>query len=136
MTMKRSFAVPSSVEIEVEDRYIDVHNNFRLARILTNALSCEILLTFEKLAADWVDPTDPGIFHICFNGVTHLEHSFEELNAVPADVDEIGFKHPDDANYDWLLSEDESEPNDHLGFRFTNDEYLRIFANDAVVIIP
>ncbi|HKP68703.1 MAG TPA: hypothetical protein VJV05_05430 [Pyrinomonadaceae bacterium] len=134
--MNRSFAVPDSIAIQVEDRYLDLHNDFHLARIGRNEGECEIMLVFEKESGEWVHRTDPAIFHICFNGVTHLKHSFEELDSVPAEVDEIGFKNPDDANYDWLMDEDEAEPTDHLVFRFVNDEYLRIFAKEAVIKIP
>src|SRR5690606_23154457 len=70
---------------------------------------------------------------IKFQGVDYFELSQNFVKNLTVDIDEIGYKTPVDRNVDWLVGEDKSSADDHMIFRFTNDEFVRIHAEGAYV---
>ena len=46
-------------------------------------------------------------------------------------LDEIGYKHKDDYDYDWLATESQSAPTDHLVIRFDSGATLRVHSESA-----
>lgn len=129
MKMDRSFTLRDSVVLQFQELDLDVHNTYVLDAIEEGRSDCDVLLTLKKDPGVWVPSNYPVSFAVCFRGVSYLEHSYPILGEVPAEIDEVGFKNPDDKDYDWLLTEEQSDANDHLVFRFVNDEILRIFAD-------
>lgn len=129
--MKRTFSIPDSISLEVGDLNVDLHNSFRVIGLAFNKQHHDLVVRFGKERGEWVSPTNPTELILIFEGVTVFDHSFTDLEKVPEDLDEIGFKNPGDENYDWLLSEGQSLPSDHLVMRFTTDDYIRVFADTA-----
>lgn len=135
MRMYRPFTIHNSIVIRFQGYDLDVHNSYELTSIECGLGHCGISILFKKDFDEWVDPNDPRGFVICFEGVTYFAYSFENLAIIPSEIDEIGFKSPNDTDYDWLLTEEQAEPDDHIVFRFINDEILRVFAKNIVVKI-
>jgi hypothetical protein len=49
------------------------------------------------------------------------------------DIDEMGFKNPNDQDLDWLLDQRQATPTDHLVFRFAGGHFLRVHARIATL---
>jgi len=60
------------------------------------------------------------------NGVDRLELSDGVALGAVCDLEEIGFKNPDDNDLDWLVSESHATGEDHLVFSFGSKEYVRV----------
>jgi hypothetical protein len=59
-------------------------------------------------------------------GVDRLELSAGVTLGAVCDLDEIGFKNPDDDDLDWLVSESHATSSDHLVFSFGPKEHIRV----------
>ncbi|MDX3774721.1 hypothetical protein QE250_11395, partial [Chromatiaceae bacterium AAb-1] len=68
---------------------------------------------------------------IKFLDVDYFELSPNFAGQLTCDLEEMGYKNPGDKDVDWLISENKSTEADHLLFRFSNDEFVRIHAKKA-----
>lgn len=50
---------------------------------------------------------------------------------LPDGVAEVGYKAANDHEDEWLMSEEQAGPGDHLLFRFVDDEHIRLYAERA-----
>ncbi len=66
----------------------------------------------------------------CF-GVHHLEISDGVLAGKAGELEEIGFKEPDDNDLNWLVDEEKASKTFHIVFAFQNDEYIRVGSETA-----
>ncbi|MCT6721674.1 hypothetical protein [Acidovorax sp. K2F] len=123
--MIRNFEIVEAVGLSFEAGYFDLHNDYKIADLWNNGGNFHI--RFQRLP-DSVGGQD---VEIVFFGVCFLESDVLPANGRNLFISEIGYKNPDDVDYDWLLSEFLSTTEDHLFFRFDADHFLRIFAKIA-----
>lgn len=135
--MNKDFKIRhTSVEvIDAEQHVYDVHNcyKFRGINIRVDAdNSLEVL--FVKISGEWVKESDPSKITFVFRGVKYLEFSKLFFVEQSSTIDELGYKAPEDNDYDWLMSEEHFTGDQHFVFRFVYGEHLRIFADSIELV--
>ena len=73
------------VSIEVEQLYLDLHNNYDYAGTIEKSNTVEVM--FKLTEGDWVSAGQPLIITLKFNEVSY----FDERGTASRDVDELGF---------------------------------------------
>lgn len=131
--MKRNFRLVSSIELQVEGRTFDLHNDYDITSWLMSSEqgSAEIGFSPWSGAGGGARPS----LRMNFSGLSALEAGSDPDTVVGSDLVEMGFKNPADRDIDWLLTEDEAEEEDHFFLRLSNDSYLRIAAAEVEVVI-
>jgi hypothetical protein len=121
--MEKNFIIDQNIALEGNNFYYDLHNCYNIEDFQINYLSKNVKLKFVK-----IDGCHANIYcdiiYLTFEDVNYLE----VRNALDSSaVDEIGYKRPDDCDLDWLLSESQSKPDDHIIIRlYCDDGYIRI----------
>lgn len=131
--MKKDFHLTSSVEVTKDESSFDLHNCYGFSGLHLH--SNKVMIGFIP------DPIwgkgQPDVL-ITFSEVRYLEVNVDfSKTCLPGclDFDEMGYKSPQDIDYDWLLSENQANFQDHLFFRFEADQYIRIYASQVNLIM-
>lgn len=133
--MRKDFVISNSIVLEGKDYYYDLHNCYSVKEIKFKNKSKVSKFVFAKVQGDWVSENSPKTIEIIFSGVSYFESSNKFFKNLPEDVEEIGYKNEGDFDYDWLLNEEQSTPQDHFVLRFVNDDYVRVFADEIKLVI-
>lgn len=120
--VERNFLVGQSNELVVGDRTFDIHNSYDFGGIAIASGGCVRL---------WFTPNQEhgrgvSAFVLDVTGVDRLELSEGVALGAVRDLEEVGFKNPDDNDLDWLVSEVHASRGDHLLFSFGSKEYIRV----------
>jgi hypothetical protein len=124
-----------SAGIEVGDWYLDMHNEYDLVQIRMSQRERTAELEFICIAASRA-PGHPHTVVLQFTEVDWFQTSPKILDSGSGGVLEIGYKEPSDTAHDWLIRERQANPNAHLFFRLTGDEFLRVHARRARILLP
>jgi hypothetical protein len=130
--MKRNFKIEHGVEIWKDYIFIDLHNLYELNKIILSKANKLLYIIFCR--NKYPEPKSlklPSKTMFVFRGIQHIEISDNFYNRDIKQLEEIGFKSPNDQNLDWLIPEAKSEKDDHIIFRFEEDEYIRISCDEA-----
>jgi len=130
--MKKNFVVDSPVEVMVDDCLYDLHNSYDFITLEMDIESKAVILLFSETDFNRRESSAKTL-SIKFRGVDYFELSPNFVKNFAVDLDEIGYKSPVDRNVDWLIGENKSSADDHMIFRFTNDEFVRIHADGAYI---
>lgn len=131
--MIKNFTVAQGVEICAESKVVDIHNCYAFTKIEFEIIGRNLVLTF--LRNDYgVKSGSPTNVLLRFNEVQVFAVSEAFGSSTTTEVEEIGYKPPDDRNLDWLVPEDRRTDKDHIVIRLANDEFIRVFAREAVAI--
>jgi hypothetical protein len=127
--MKFTYTLDQFIALQQGASYFDLHNNYELVSALHNDARC--YLHFAKRTATWVKVADPSHLAIVFGQV----HYFQQSAALqlPASIEEIGFKAPDDLNINWFMEHLEGEAA-HILFRLEDDQFIRIGAEASFLL--
>ncbi|HKU64868.1 MAG TPA: hypothetical protein VJQ06_07410 [Rhizomicrobium sp.] len=128
--MLKDFVIADAVGIQMQGKYIDLHNEFDLMQI---RLSPQVHVLELEFAASRPNAS-PTKFVIQFVEVDWLQISPCALKS-GADIVELGYKEPLDNDHDWLMSEEQASPEAHLFLRLSEDEFIRLHAKFAKVIV-
>ena len=133
--MNTNFSILDSVGLQAQDNYCDLHNNFYLG-VLTVVLKNKIVLLQFERSHDTGPSADVDRIVLKFVEVDYMQVSSGVFSSMIRDIHEIGYKKPDDFDYNWLMSGTEINAEDHLVFRLTDDEIIRVhsFAANATLI--
>ncbi len=109
----------------------DIHNDLDLARLIIEPTKKAICLMFVRTARS----VGKNVA-LRFVDVDYLDISPNLLRRMMDDADfhlaEIGYKSPNDFDHDWLLTEEQAGPADHVYLRFGDDEFLRVYSTTAL----
>lgn len=129
--MEKDFKIKyTSVEIIDREQHIyDIHNCYKFKGIkVTSDVESILDIFFNKISGEWVKESDPEKITFVFQGVKYLEFSKGFFIGDTTTVDEMGYKDPEDFDYDWLIGEEHFNGAQHFVFRFVYDEHIRVFA--------
>jgi hypothetical protein len=132
--MKKTFSIPSSIEIAYEGCNHDLHNCYSFSQLEFYCKGKSLRIHFDADAA-YVKNTSPKSIIIQFDMVDYFQISPDFVNQITPDFEELGYKNPDDMDIDWLLQEEESSPDDHLMFAFSGGAYLRVHSQYADITL-
>ncbi|WP_341224499.1 hypothetical protein [uncultured Arcticibacterium sp.] len=130
--MKTEFKIDNSIALEVNGIYIDLHNFYHLHDLNIEIPYNRITLRWEK-SEKWISEKSPETCEIVFSSVSFFQMSEHFYMEHPTNLEEIGFKEPDNFDHDWLGAQEHSNEKDHIFFRFRGDEFLRIYAKKAFI---
>lgn len=125
--MKKSFTVGQANELVQHSRSYDLHNCYDFGG-LSIAPTRRLRLWFTPNAEHGIGL--PSLV-IEMSGLEFLELSEGFGVRQLQDLAELGYKGPEDRDLDWLVGEDKATEADHLVFRFSPDDYLRVHARSA-----
>lgn len=129
--MKKNFRLGQSNEIITPSRVYDLHNLYDYFGISLIGGNRQLNIIFSPNLE-----FGKGNLSVMlkFNEIQYLEFSPNFGSDPICDLDEMGYKAPDDRDDEWLMSQRQSTENDHLFLRFENNEFIRVFSNHAALI--
>ncbi|ODS22391.1 hypothetical protein AB835_14410 [Candidatus Endobugula sertula] len=131
--MEKNFTIEQAISINCEDQNFDLHNCYDFKELKFEVATKTVILAFElNKSISGLDGSATSIT-FKFTGIDHFELSPQFANYVNHELSEMGYKNPDDTDYDWLVDESKSTNSDHIFFRLANDEYIRLHSCWAVV---
>lgn len=132
--MKKNFFIEiGGIDLNSEGRHYDLHNIYDFYDLKISA-SSNLLIRFS-VNSECLDLSKGTEYvYLNFEGIRCFEISKGFWAGRSKDVAEIGYKKPDDTDYEWLLTEEQASEEDHLIIRFENQEYLRVFSDRANVL--
>ena len=129
--MNKNFKIGQSNELVMDGKVYDLHNQYDLA-VVAVGINCSLRLSFEP------NP-DHGAgcrsVTLEFREVDVLELSDELVTPGVRDIEELGYKEPSDRDDEWLLSEDQASPKDHLFIRLEGGHFIRVHGKSASLIV-
>lgn len=130
--MEKNFIINNGAnEVIVEHEMYDLHNVYDFSGVLLEPKDQYLQLSFSPIL-EFGRGKIP--LSIIFRKITFLEFSSGFGTRKFSGLDEVGYKSPEDTDYDWLMNEEQSCENDHLFFRMDGDEYIRVYAEYADLI--
>lgn len=126
--MNKNFSIDSAIEIKFEGNLYDLHNryDFKELKIDVTTHSAKLLFTINNDTTGYASEIS-----FTFSQIDYFELSSNFTSRLTHELEEMGYKNPEDNNIDWLIKENKSTEKDHLLFRFINDEFLRIHAKSV-----
>ncbi|MBS1632569.1 MAG: hypothetical protein JST10_08350 [Bacteroidetes bacterium] len=131
--MRKNFKIAQSISIEGEGFYYDLHNNYDFSNLQLSSSNNSVYISFTRKNGGWVPSENPLKLGLLFYGLKLIYFSKNFFINPSTNIEELGYKAIDDENLDWLSQEDKSLSDDHLVFRFDNDEFIRIYAETVEV---
>lgn len=126
--MKVNFRVNGN-EIGSNNIWYDLHNRFHFKGFSWDAKQNLLCLAFTPLEKWKIESDEPIIFL--------FEHvDFFKTCSIVKDkcFEEAGYKYSSDFEYDWFLTEEESDSFDHLIFWFEEGGYIRVHSTTGMLI--
>ena len=131
--MERDFRVEQEIELHVGESWFDLKNVYFFHSFILDADSGDVRLVFEGHPESGRPELVGKKLSVNFGQVSYFKFSQYFVQKVNTELLRIGFKNPLDFDTDWLLSDEQSNCNDHLLFCLGNDEFIRIYADKAEV---
>jgi hypothetical protein len=128
--MNLDFRVGQSNELIKGERIYDLHNCFDFGGLDVSEAG-ELRLTFKPNTIHGGGYSSVLVFA---QGVDRLAVSSDFGPTTVEYIEEIGYKSPDDADDNWLLSQKQATPSDDLFFRFNDGHYVRFHSKSASLI--
>jgi hypothetical protein len=125
--MRKNFEIGLSIELVQGGRVYDLHNCYYFSGIVIGSEQ-SVEIAFDP---DRVHGIESPPLIIRFDAVDYLELSPGFGVRDTRDLDEVGYKNPDDRDDEWLQSEFQSDRGDHLFFRVGSDDFIRIHSQRA-----
>jgi hypothetical protein len=125
--MEKKFELGQSNEILKGGRIYDLHNMYDFTGIYVGA-NRDVHISFQANAEQ--GRGQPSLA-LVFSGVDYLEFSPGFGARAVQDLDELGYKSPDDRDDEWLLTEQQATPGDHLFLRFGGGDFIRVHSQQA-----
>jgi hypothetical protein len=125
--MEKNFEIGQSNEVLAGGKVYDLHNLYDLSEVRIGR-SRDVWISFEANAEH--GQGQPRLV-LTFAGVDYLEFS-PRFGARPVrNVDEMGYKNPDDRQDEWLLTEQQATRADHLFLRLGGGDFIRVHSQRA-----
>lgn len=133
--LRCNFQVTQCVEFDGAFGSLDVHNAYDLTAFDRSPDGSGLRIAF--VGNEYLLKGRPKQFEVLFQGVTLLEVTGLPMNLPDLCIDEIGFKSPDDREYEWAL--DDGVPGDQKHLVFKGDvvgegALIRVSAETGTVV--
>ena len=129
--MKKDFKVGQSNELVYLGETYDVHNLYDFAGVNIGRN--------RELSVSFTPNPEHGkgrpSLTLIFSGVDYLEFSPGLGAQVIFGIEEFGYKDPGDRDDEWLEKEEHAKVEDHLFMRLVGDEFIRVHAERASLIV-
>jgi hypothetical protein len=129
--VEKDFRIGESNELVHCEETYDVHNLYDFAGVSIGRKS--------ELSVSFIPNPEYGenmpSLTLWFSDIDYLEFSEGLGTQVIFGIEEFGYKAPGDRDDDWLGREEHAEAEDHLFMRLTGDEFIRVHAKRATLII-
>ncbi len=130
--MQKEFTIDQMIALKGVDYYYDLHNDYDLVE-LNQENSCVELL-FNKTKGEWVKESNPNKVKLVFSDVRYFQTSKDFSNNFPKNIQDIGYKSPEDFDYGFFISEEQADEKSHMVFMFEGNEYVRVFSGEIQVV--
>lgn len=127
--MEKNFLIEGNVCVQSGSEQYDLHNHFSLVDVLVGTYDCSAMLRFKSNDCHAINPNINLV--MVFLCIDYLDMSSGVLKGKLMDVEELGYKPPDDFDHDWLVAERKSNKEFHFFIRLIGDEYIRVHAESA-----
>ena len=128
--MNKNFLVDQSNGLNCEDGYYDLHNCYDFSGFDYDVFEKTFRLKFVRTSESIGQRKKLSIKVF---GVDSLELSDLFVVHASSNLVELGYKSAGDRDHDWLIGEEKCLPEDHLFFRFDEDQFIRIHGHRAEV---
>ena len=129
--MKKEFLLGQSNEVIKAGKIYDLHNLYDFVGIVLKWKDRQLRMLFEP-RPDFREKGAP--VSLVFEEIDYLELSLNCGSRVIQNLDEMGYKNPDDQDDEWLLDEQQSTPNDHLFIRLEGNDFIRVHCQHADIV--
>ena len=129
--MERNFRIEKEIELHTDKSWFDLKNIYFFHNLVLDADSGSVRLLFEGHPESGKPELIGKRIAVSFSQVSYFEFSKYFVQKINTELLRIGFKNPLDFDMDWLLSDEQSRRDDHILFCLGNDEFIRIYANNA-----
>ena len=129
--MKKEFLLGQSNEVIKAGKIYDLHNLYDFVGIVLKGRNRQLRILFEP-RPDFGENGAP--VSLVFDEIDYLELSLNFSSRVIQNLDEMGYKNPDDQDDEWLLDEQQSTPNDHLFIRLEGNDFIRVHCQHADIV--
>ncbi len=126
--MKKNFQLGQSNEIIKDGIIFDLHNCYDFKKITLQGAERSLKIFFQP-SHSYRDKIHPVYFFFSF--LNYLEFSPGFGTRSISNIDEIGYKTSGDQDDEWLLSEEQSTLEDHLFFRLSKIDFIRVHSHKA-----
>lgn len=115
----------------------DIHNCYDLhsIRLTSQNEVSELEIIFIKTKGEWVKAIDPDKVTLLFNNLKFVEFSNLFFAEFSSNVEEMGYKDPQDKDYMWLMGEEHFTGEQHFVLRLENSEHIRIYSSEVKLLI-
>ena len=124
--MEKNFQIGQSNELIKNDIVYDLHNHYDFASL---TIDCNRTMRLSFVAIS--EFGEENIIILEFKNLDYLGFSSNFGASKIKNLDEIGYKSPDDLDDQWLLSEQQASSIDHLFFRFEEEHFVRVHCKMA-----
>jgi len=130
--MKKNFIVGQSNEVVKDNNFYDLHNIYNFVEIRINTEKSQLKIIFQPI--DDFQKQQSSIVFV-FHSLDYLELSKGFGTRKITTLEEVGYKEPNDYDTNWILSENQSSPEDHLFFRLSKDDYVRVYSKTVNLLV-
>lgn len=130
----KNFVVDQGIALKGEGYYHDLHNLFDVVKLELDIKNNQGSLWLSQVTEEGQSKESSKVIRIVFVTISYVEVSRGITQDASVNLEEIGYKNPGDDDLDWLIPDENASENDHLIFRFGNDEYLRIFCEKVEIL--
>ena len=129
--MKKEFLLGQSNEVIKAGRVYDLHNLYDFVGIMLTRKSRQLRVLFKPSSA--FNGNEVPISFV-FDDIDYLEFSLDFSSPAIHNLDEMGYKNPNDYDDDWLLDELQSTLDDHFFIRLESNDFIRVHCQHADII--
>ena len=124
--MEKNFKIGQSSELVQGEKTFDLHNCYDFSGFHLEAKKA--FLSFEP-NLEYGEGLPPIVIE--FDNLIYLAVSSDFCSTGQLDLDEMGYKSPDDFDDEWLLGEAQADKKDHIFFRFVGGQSVRMLASQV-----
>jgi hypothetical protein len=126
--MTSNFKIQNFIEVEIDGRTIDLHNNFSFIRYSHNTVMDELIIYFHKSTGNWVPPGEFDRLTFTLSKIHYLKTSEPDPELLADDhcLSGITYYYPDDREENFgYLDRELPEMGDDIIFTFQSDRVIR-----------
>ena len=127
--MQKNFTIDQSIEVLNDGSIYDLHNRFDFGDLsISSGRAATLLLRPHEEYGKGLPTIQIEAIDVDF---LELSEGFGTRD-LPG-IEELGYKYPNDRDLDWLMTEYQAKPDDHLVVRFSAEDYIRFHAREVLL---
>lgn len=128
--MNKGFEIGQNNEIIKAGKIYDLHNLYDFIGLVLKPRESRLRLLFEPNSYG----KGESPISLIFEGINYLEFSPNLGTRSISGLDEMGYKNPEDHDYEWLMDEQQATSSDHLFFLMDGGDFVRVYCRNADVV--